>query len=59
MALTTASLLALHTNVVLNIVVSAIVYFAILVALREPLLTEIRVIFGLGNTKDAPGTATV
>ena len=54
MTLATALLFALHINVLLNIMVSAIVYFAILAALREPLLTEIRVIFGLRDTKDAP-----
>ena len=54
MTLATALLFALHINVILNIMVSAIVYFAILAALREPLLTEIRVIFGLRDTKDAP-----
>ena len=42
MASVTALLLALHTNVVLNIALSAAVYFAVLMAFREPLLMEIK-----------------
>ena len=59
MALATALLLALHTNVILNIMVSAAVYFAVLAAFREPLLTEIRAVFGLGGAKDAPRTTGI
>lgn len=42
MAGMTASLLALHVNVILNIAFSGIAYFAILIAFREPLLIEIK-----------------
>ena len=42
MASVTALLLALHTNVILNIALSAAVYFAVLMAFREPLLMEIK-----------------
>gem|GEM_PF-207118 len=42
MASVTALLFALHINVVLNIALSAAVYFAILLAFREPLFMEIK-----------------
>ena len=42
MASVTALLLALHINVLLNIALSAVVYFGVLMAFREPLLMEIK-----------------
>ncbi|MDO8664770.1 MAG: flippase [Candidatus Liptonbacteria bacterium] len=42
MASVTALLLALHINVILNIALSAAVYFGVLVVFREPLLMEIK-----------------
>jgi PST family polysaccharide transporter len=45
MASVTALFLALHINVVLNIALSAAVYFAILLSFREPLAMEIKKFF--------------
>lgn len=56
MGVFTATLYFMHVNVILNVVVSAIVYFGILRVLREPLLIEIkRLVFGTGEVATVPG----
>jgi O-antigen/teichoic acid export membrane protein len=42
MAFSTVLLLSLHANLILNVILSAIVYFVILAIFREPLLMEIK-----------------
>jgi len=46
MALTTMILLVVHTNVLLNIALSGIIYIAILLIFREPLILEAKRIIG-------------
>jgi O-antigen/teichoic acid export membrane protein len=49
MALVTVGLALLHANLILNIIISGLVYFGILKLLREPLLAEMLAIFPQGN----------
>ncbi len=49
MALVTTLFLALHVNVVLNIALSAIVYFSVLIMFHEPLLVEIKNVLRLAD----------
>jgi O-antigen/teichoic acid export membrane protein len=51
MASTTALLLAAHANTILNIVISAVIYLAILMIFREPLLMEIKTVLGFGGKR--------
>ena len=53
MSLATVLFLALHVNVILNIILSGAIYFAILIAFHEPLLIEIKHILQPG-TKSSP-----
>ena len=55
MALATVLCLTLHINVILNILLSAIIYFTILIGCHEPLLAEIKSILGFG-AKNTPGS---
>ncbi len=53
MASVTALLLTFHINVLLNIALSAAVYFVILLAFREPLLMEIKKVMSSANKNTA------